>query len=198
VADARELAPGVWWWEAVHPEWTDADVETADWGPEVSSYALDDGERLVLIDPTDPPANVAALAAQRETVVVITCPWHERDARKLGVTLYAPPPDGPDDTREAERYAAGDTLPIGLTAFPGSEPIDLVLWSERHRALIAGDTLIDRGKGLEFPRDWAGRHGSADEILASLQPLLQLPVELVLPTHGAPADRAALERALAG
>ena len=29
-----------------------------------------------------------------------------------------------------------------------------------------------------------------------LRPLLELPVELVLPTHGAPTDRAALERAL--
>jgi len=32
--------------------------------------------------------------------------------------------------------------------------------------------------------------------METLQPLLDLPVELVLPTHGAPADRAALERAL--
>ena len=30
-----------------------------------------------------------------------------------------------------------------------------------------------------------------------LRPLLDKPVELVLPTHGEPADRAALERALA-
>jgi hypothetical protein len=29
-----------------------------------------------------------------------------------------------------------------------------------------------------------------------LSPLLELPVEHVLPTHGAPTDRAALERAL--
>jgi hypothetical protein len=30
-----------------------------------------------------------------------------------------------------------------------------------------------------------------------MQPLLELPVEIVLLTHGAPAERAALERALA-
>jgi hypothetical protein len=29
-----------------------------------------------------------------------------------------------------------------------------------------------------------------------LRPLLELAVEIVLPTHGAPTDRAALERAL--
>jgi hypothetical protein len=34
-------------------------------------------------------------------------------------------------------------------------------------------------------------------ILEGLRPLLELPVELVLQTHGGPADRAALERAIA-
>jgi len=32
----RELTSGLWWWEAVHPEWT-AEDEAGDWGPEVSS-----------------------------------------------------------------------------------------------------------------------------------------------------------------
>ena len=99
-------------------------------------------------------------------------------------------------------FKAGDRLPLGVEAFPGMEPNDLVLWIEERRALVVGDTLIDRGSGLEFPRDWASTgaiaaHGvPVDELFASLQPLLELPVEVVLPTHGAPTDRAALERAL--
>jgi hypothetical protein len=36
-----------------------------------------------------------------------------------------------------------------------------------------------------------------EEIAQGLRPLLELPVELVLPTHGGPTDRATLERALA-
>jgi len=40
----RELAPGVWHWEAPHPGW----VEGEPWDPVVSSYALDDGDRVVL------------------------------------------------------------------------------------------------------------------------------------------------------
>ena len=72
-----------------------------------------------------------------------------------------------------------------------------MLWIEGRRALVAGDTLIQRNKGLEFPRDWAPDDASPKGILASLQPLLELPVEPVLPTHGEPTDRAALERALA-
>jgi hypothetical protein len=35
-----------------------------------------------------------------------------------------------------------------------------------------------------------------EQVVESLRPLLDVPVELVLPTHGAPTDRAALERAL--
>ena len=35
-----------------------------------------------------------------------------------------------------------------------------------------------------------------EQVVDVLRPLLDLPFELVLPTHGAPADRAGLERAL--
>jgi glyoxylase-like metal-dependent hydrolase (beta-lactamase superfamily II) len=197
-----ELKPGLWHWEAIHPEWQPEDAATEDWGPEVSSYAIVDGGRLLLIDPTDLPDDIADLAASRETAIVLTCPWHAREARelagRLGAAVYAPPPDGGDSNPlSAEVFRAGDRLPIGVEALPGMEPNDLVLWIESHRAIVAGDTLIDRGKGLEFPADWANKGVPAAEILASLQPLLDLPVEVVLPTHGAPADRAALERALA-
>lgn len=35
-----------------------------------------------------------------------------------------------------------------------------------------------------------------EQTLEELRPLLELPIEHVLPTHGAPTDRAALESAL--
>ncbi|MGH3134738.1 MAG: hypothetical protein ACRDNY_13540 [Gaiellaceae bacterium] len=74
---------------------------------------------------------------------------------------------------------------------PGIFPNDLVLWVESRRALVAGDTLIDRGNGLELPVDWLSEEVTREQMLAVLRPLLELPVELVLPTHGAPTDRAA-------
>jgi glyoxylase-like metal-dependent hydrolase (beta-lactamase superfamily II) len=196
-----EIETGLWWWEAVHPEWTPEDAATEDWGPEVSSYAIDDGARLLLIDPTTPPSPVADLAARRETVIVLACPWHERDARDLaerfGAPVFSPPADVPGkDGLATQVFTAGDRLPVGVEAFPGMEPNDLVLWIERRAAIVAGDTLVDRGQGLEFPADWANKGVPAEEILESLRPLLGLPLERVLPTHGAPADRAALERAL--
>jgi hypothetical protein len=36
-----------------------------------------------------------------------------------------------------------------------------------------------------------------DDVVQRLRPLLDLPVELVLPAHGKPTDRLALERVLA-
>jgi hypothetical protein len=44
----------------------------------VSSYAVDDGERLLLFDPLAPPSEIDELAADPETAVVLTAPWHER------------------------------------------------------------------------------------------------------------------------
>ena len=197
----QELRPGLWWWEAEHPEWAPEDAATEDWGPEVSSYAIDDGTRLLLIDPTAPPGHVADLAAGREVVIVLTCPWHQRDTRNLmerfGATVHMPPSDdGDPDPLPGQVFRTGERLPIGIEARPGMEPNDLVLWIEGQGALVAGDTLIDRGNGLEFPADWANKGVPPEQIMETLQPLLDLPVELVLPTHGAPTDRAALERAL--
>jgi len=188
----RELQTGVWHWQAPHPEWK---------GPEVSSYAIDDGERLLLFDPIATPTLVDELASGRVPVVVLTSPWHERDARelveRLGAHVYVPPPDeGNDDPIHGDVFSAGDRLPVGVEAFPGREPNDLMLWVEGRRTLVAGDTLVDVGDGLELRDSWLPEGATREQTLAALRPLLDLPVELVLATHGGPCDRAALERAL--
>src|SRR4029450_3124666 len=52
IAAVRELARGLWHWDAPHPDWT-----TEDWWPQrVSSYAIDDGTRLLLFDPLAVPS----------------------------------------------------------------------------------------------------------------------------------------------
>jgi hypothetical protein len=67
------------------------------WPQEVSSYAIDDGERLLLFDPLAVPDALLALAREREPVIVLTAPWHERDAQalveRLDAAVFAPPPD---------------------------------------------------------------------------------------------------------
>lgn len=195
-----ELRQGIWRWEARHPIWTANDGGPDGWGPEVASYAIDTGEHLLLIDPLAVPATVDELAPGRERAIVLTCPWHERDARTaaehLGAPIFVPPPDeGDNDPTPGTVFAAGDRLPVGVEAFLGIEPNDLVLWIESRRALVLGDTLVDRGDGLEIPVTWL-RDVTLAEVLATLRPLLDLPVEIVLPTHGPPADRATLVRAI--
>lgn len=201
----RELRPGLWHWEARHPEWTPDEP----WSPEVSSYAIDDGTRLVLFDPLGAPDELEELAARREPVIVLTAPWHERDAQhlveRLGAPVYVPRPDEgspdvawllEDSALESHLVAAGDPLPLDAQSFAGRQPNDLVLWIASRRVVLSGDTLVDFGAGLHIEEEWLWGT-PRKQVVDSLRSLLERPVELVLPTHGPPTDRAALERALA-
>jgi glyoxylase-like metal-dependent hydrolase (beta-lactamase superfamily II) len=194
----REVRAGIWHWQAPHPEWTPEDY----WEhTEVSSYAIDDGERLLLFDPLAVPDEIEALAAESETAIVLTSPWHQRDAlalaERLDAPIYVPPPDRDPDPIGGQVFRAGDQLPVGVEAFPGrEEPYDVVLYVESRGAIVAGDTLIDRGSGLEILEEWLPEGMTREQVVEGLRPLLDRPIELVLPTHGPPADRAALERAL--
>jgi glyoxylase-like metal-dependent hydrolase (beta-lactamase superfamily II) len=191
----------------------------------VSSYAVDDGERLLLFDPLAPQSEIDELAADRETAVVLTAPWHERDTQRLverlGVPVYTPLPDSAEDLMhkygitaeqagdgspdlvwllrenkgEARPYSPGDRLPFGIEAFAGREPNDMVLWIAGSRAVISGDTLVDFGRGLEI-NGWLRASVTREQVVEGLRPLLDLPVDVVLATHGGPTDRTALERAL--
>jgi hypothetical protein len=62
--------------------------------------------------------------------------------------------------------------------------------------VIAGDTLVDFGSGLEISHRWLSPTTTREHVAEGLRPLLDLPVEHMLATHGGPFDRAALERAL--
>jgi glyoxylase-like metal-dependent hydrolase (beta-lactamase superfamily II) len=219
----RELGPGLWHWQAPHPEQTSGE----EWLKVVSSYAIADDDRLLLFDPLAVPSEIEALADGRETAIVLTCPWHERDAQglveRLGVPVFTPLPDSaqylmdtygltaeqagdgsPDvvwllreKKGEARPYAPGDRLPFGADVFPGHKPNDTVLWVESRRAVISGDTLVDVGQGLQINERWLRPGVTREQIAEGLRPLLELPVEHVLATHGGPFDRAALARALA-
>ncbi len=94
-------------------------------------------------------------------------------------------------------YSGSDRLPVGVEAFPGRLPNDVVLWLESRRAVMAGDTLVNFGQGLEIPVEWLPAGVTRDQVANGLEMLLELPVEVVLATHGGPADRAALGRAQA-
>jgi glyoxylase-like metal-dependent hydrolase (beta-lactamase superfamily II) len=219
----REVAPGLWDWQAEHPEWE----EGAPWGPAVSSHAFDDGRRLLLFDPLHVPDAIRDLARTRETAIVLTAPWHERDAQQLvgelGAPVYSARPDTPQDLiatfgvspERVEGFVSTDLRwlvhedggeyhpisvddpPLGLEAFPGRTHNDLAFWVPAARAVVAGDSFADWGDGLAIQEKWLNASADRNEVARRLRPLLDRPVEHVLPAHGAPTSRAALERALA-
>jgi hypothetical protein len=210
----QELRPGVWHWQSPHPDWNEEQ-----WWPEVvSSYAIELDDQFLLFDPLAVPAELAG----RATAIVLTAPYHERDARKLGLPVYTPPADtwqdwvekfGIDPERvrgmesedlawlrageggiEGHFHGPGD-WPFGIQAFAGREDNDLILWIPAIGAVVTGDSLADFGKGMEI--QLGGRkHVTAEQVAQRLRPLLDLPVELVLPAHGMPGDRTLLEHAL--
>ena len=71
----------------------------------------------------------------------------------------------------------------------------MVLWIEDRNTVMCGDTLVDFGDGLEI-NGWLRAGVMREQVVAGLRPLVDRPVEHVLPAHGAPTDRAALARAL--
>jgi len=208
----RELRPGVWHWKSPHPAW---DGEEG-WPELVSSYGIELGDDFVLFDPLSVPDELR----ERATAVVLTAPYHERDARRLDLPVHTPPADtwqdwvekfgiDPDRVRgmESEDLAwlrAGEgeghfhgpgAWPFGIEAHSGREDNDLILWVPPIGAIVTGDSLSDLGDGLDI---WIAdrKHVTRDDVVQRLRPLLDLPVDLVLPAHGEPTDRAAFERVL--
>ncbi len=183
----------------------------------MSSYAIDDGRRVLLFDPQSVPAELLELATEREPMVVLTAPWHERDTRalvdRLGARVFAPKPDTAQDLMAkfgvtAEQAGDGSPdlawlhegdlgrFPEGIEPFVGREQNDLILWVESRGALVCGDTLVDFGRGFGI-NEWLRGGITREEVVTRLRPLLELPVELVLPAHGEPTGRAALVQAIA-
>jgi hypothetical protein len=218
----NQLADGLWHWQAKHPEWSQGQP----WDKFVSSYAVEDDGRLLLIDPLGVPAAIIDLAKERETIVVLTAPWHERDTKQLveqlGVPVYTPLPDSAQDLidkfgitaeqagdgspdlvwllkesgGEAHPYKAGDVMAdLGIEAFAGREANDMVLWFDSCQAVISGDTLVDFGRGYQIA-NWLRAGMTKKDVADGLRPLLAKPVIFVLPTHGTPTTKEALETAL--
>ena len=194
--DAAEIAPGLWRWTAPHPEWEpDAEPESpGDWPQLVGSVQFESrGGIVVFVDPQLPPRPAALWAWADERVrgrpvfVVTTVEWHDR-------------------SRDAflERYAAVDVAPrdIELLPFPGLG--ETMVWIPAHRTLVPGDRIIGaRGGGLRLCTESWLRHlpekPRLADLRAQLEPLLALPVERVLVSHGQPVlsgGAEALARAL--
>jgi hypothetical protein len=177
-----EIERGLWRWTGFHEEW----------GEEVASTYVETGDGICLIDPIVPPEDPERFhrALDRDVErtglpvhVLLTVFWHARDARALreryGARLWAPARARAAATRRAgevtDPFRPGAELPCGIQAFATGRGAEVVLLLPRHRAIVAGDVLLGD----------AGRLGH-DGLRAALRPLLDLEVERVLVSHGAP------------
>jgi hypothetical protein len=203
VAAIEQLQPGLYRWTARHPEWQPGAEpgSPGDWDPEVGCVAFAVDRGMVVVDPQVPSDEAAfwtemdrlVAAAGGQVSVLQTIRWHDRSSARF-----------------VERYDA-NRPPIMAAEVDGVKPLafraadETMLWLERPRALIPGDRLIGTaGGGVRMcPQSWLEYlpdRLTLDRLRELLLPLLDLPIELILVSHGEPvlADgRAQLRAALA-
>jgi glyoxylase-like metal-dependent hydrolase (beta-lactamase superfamily II) len=201
----EQLRPGLWTWTAPHPSWVPEEGGPEGWEQEVRSYALDAGDSLVLFDPLVEVTAVEELADGRPVVVILTCHWHKRSAgelvERLDAIVHAPPTETRDIGLTFTQYGVGDDLPGDVEPQPGGYPDECTLWLRSHLGLVTGDVFLGGERGFRVqPDSWLAAGLTHDTLREQLRPLLELPVELLLPAHGDPVTedaRETLEHALA-
>lgn len=193
----KEVRPGLYRWTAPHPDYEpDPEPDSpADWPEQVGCVAYETPEALVLIDPLVPqelwPA-LDRLAEGRRVAVLTTIAFHRRSRDAV-----------------AERYGASTsrarkTLPHSVETIPIPRAGETMIWIPEHAALVPGDRILGgrNGELRVCPDSWLGYLPSGitgADLREALRPLLQLPIELVLVSHGDPvlsAGREELHRAL--
>jgi glyoxylase-like metal-dependent hydrolase (beta-lactamase superfamily II) len=195
--DVVEIAPGLWRWVAYHDSWK-ADVGCV-------YCETDDG--VVLVDPLVPADEAEhfwqALDSDVERVggsvhILLTVFWHVRSTAEVvgrygarartWVPTTARAPVARRIGTVTDPFRPGDPLPGGIGSHRTIRRTEVVYWLPQHRALVPGDVLLGaNGRGLQLcPDSWLPEKSSRDDLARSLRPLLDLPIERVLVSHGEP------------
>jgi glyoxylase-like metal-dependent hydrolase (beta-lactamase superfamily II) len=177
------IAPNLRRWTAWHEEWED----------EVASLAFESDDGLVLIDPIDVPGELP-----KPEHVLLTVYWHGRttsklDARHVWASTRSAQPLRHRGIEVTDPFRVGDKLPGGISAFQTARATEVVYWLPGANAVVVGDVLLGAGAKPHAtddvlrlcPERWLGKSTHAD-LRTSLRPLLDLPVEQVLVSHGQP------------
>jgi glyoxylase-like metal-dependent hydrolase (beta-lactamase superfamily II) len=189
----QELAKGLWRWTGLHPDWTPEQGGPEGWEQEVGCVYYEAPEAVVLVDPLAPQEDEERFwraldrdveRAAKPVHVVVTVKWHGRSSEEI-----------------ERRYGAkvGGPLPRGLEAYDAPPGQETVFWIPEHAALVFGDVVLGtEGGGVRLcPESWLD--GTREELEGALRPLLDLPVERLLVSHGEPVlanAREALAQAL--
>ena len=203
---ARSCGPGLRAWTAHHEEW----------GQEVRGFAIVEAEQLILVDPLLDGASGRSWrrpAASGRSTSWLTIHWHARSAggdprapsRRDPLGLRARPRRGrrahPGRPRLRDRRGAARRPRRARRRCRATRSSS---GTRARAALIAGDVLL--GDGAEgdgashlCPESWLDGPSLDGAARATCAPVLDLPVELVLPAHGTPtlgSGAEALARAL--
>ena len=218
----QKLTDGLWRWTARHPEW-----HPGEFGAEVASFAAkadgDEGGTLLLIDPLLPEDEAEASkvletldgALEKRVAILISIPYHVRSSEELWrryrgdaeSTIHGHPAAAKrlEDRSAFTEIEPGVPLPGGVTAHSIGKPrrYETPFHVPSHDALVFGDAVAEHGGAL---RVWTADKVDAkverfyrERFNPTLEPLLRLPFEAVLVTHGQPVmkgGRRALRDAL--
>jgi hypothetical protein len=178
-----EIAPGLRRWTAWHDHWEE----------DVGSLAVETSDGLVLIDPIEPPPDV-----RKPDHVLVTVFWHGRSTGELGAehvwaSTRSAQPLRNRGVEVTDAFRETDGLPGGIRAFQTARVAEVVYWLPEQSAVAVGDVLLGAGAKPRptsdplrlCPERWLGK-ASHDDLRESLRPLLELPVERVLVSHGEP------------
>ncbi len=195
-----ELADGLWRWTAPHPDWKPdaASGSSADWPRQVGCTLVLGANSAVFIDamPSEDETAFWTWADQRcagrRVLALNTLAFHRRSRPEL-VARYG-----------ATTSRAKHNLPPTVHPIPLRGAGETMFWLPEQHALIPGDRLVADADGrLRMCHEsWLVYLPSGiglAELRGLLRPLLALPIERVLVSHGEPvlADgRRALTEAL--
>jgi hypothetical protein len=183
--EAVRIADGLWRWTAPHPSWASWPGHEHE-AREVGCVYHEADDATVLFDPLVPAGDedefLRHLDADVErralpVVILLTAAWHRRSADTL-----------------ATRYDArvGGALPAGVEEIPieGADERQVAYFIRPHAALVVAEIFA-----VDVHGDLHVRPSPAlvrpDALEGSLERLMDLPVERLLVSHGAPV----LERA---
>ena len=190
--DVRRLADGLWRWTASHPNaanWPDCGPPVP---PEVGCVYYEASDAVVLIDPLLPAGEEEEFLAHLDrdverlglpVSILLTAAWHERSAAIL-----------------RERYRADDRVPgsVEISPVEGAPEEQLAYFIRPHQALVVAEIFVGDGHGgLALAPSPALIDPAALD--RSLRTIAELPIELVLVSHGEPVleeGRRAIELAL--
>ena len=198
--DTTEIAPGLVRWTAPHPEWRAgaAPGSPADWEQMVGSVLYELPDAVALIDPLLPADGREPFLRWldrridgRAVSILTTIRWHRRDRAELAARY------------RSTTSRAWNAIPAGIRPLPLRGAGETPFWLPAVATLVCGDRLIGApGGGLRLcPESWLREERVDRAGLAELLwPLIELPIERVLVSHGAPVlhdGRAAVARAVA-